>query len=356
MTLYRSAVVSAAGLAVLLVVVLTGTPIGQYRLSDVLSTQLQRCGMADSRHVRLNSGYIMPLLGWGSSGARDTDAVQAVKAAIKAGFRHIDDAEMYGNEEAIGQGIQELIRAGNVKRKDLFIVSKLGNNHHAPDAVLPAVQASLSKLQLKYLDLYHIHWPNSEEAGPEVVPPFNETWAAMESLVDRGLVRSIGVSNFSPEKIQTLLETARIRPAVNQVEVHCHFRNERVIAWCKKEGIHVTAYAPLSSPQTMSSMKKTVPNLLQDAEVAHIAKKNGKTVAQTLLRWGLQHGTSVIPKSSNPKHSQDNQGAWGWTLPQEDYDVLSSKKFQLKYFDGGFVMNKKGPYKTYEDLWNEPQP
>ncbi|DBA83612.1 TPA: hypothetical protein ACH3X1_006179 [Trebouxia sp. C0004] len=329
---------------------------GQYRLSDVLSTQLQRCGMAESRHERLSSGYTMPLLGWGSSGAKDRDAVQAVKAAIKAGFRHIDDAEMYGNEEAIGQGIQELIGAGNVKRKDLFIVSKLGNNHHAPDAVLPAVQASLSKLQLEYLDLYLIHWPNSEEAGPEVVPPFNETWAAMESLVDRGLVRSIGVSNFSPEKIQTLLKTARIRPAVNQVEVHCHFRNERVIAWCKKEGIHVTAYAPLSSPQTMTSMKKTVPNLLQDVEVARIAKKNGKTVAQTLLRWGLQHGTSVIPKSSNPKHSQDNQGAWGWKLPKEDYDALSSKKFQLKYFDGGFVMDTEGPYTNYEDLWNEPQP
>ncbi|DBA97028.1 TPA: hypothetical protein ACH3X3_012909 [Trebouxia sp. C0006] len=106
------------------------------------------------------------------------------------------------------------------------------------------------------------HRPSSLKAGPEVVPPFNETWAAMESLVDRGLVRSIGVSNFSPEKIQTLLKTARIRPAVKQVEVHCHWRNDRTVDWCKKEGIHVTACAPLSSPQTMSLEHKDIPNLL----------------------------------------------------------------------------------------------
>ncbi|KAL3138766.1 hypothetical protein ABBQ32_005611 [Trebouxia sp. C0010 RCD-2024] len=298
----------------------------------------------------------MPLLGWGSSGAKDEEAVQAVRAAIKAGFRHIDDAEMYGNEEAIGQGIHESIKAGKVQREELFIVSKLGNNHHAAEAVLPAVQASLLRLQLDYLDLYHIHWPNSQEAGPHVVPALNETWAAMEGLVDRGLVRSIGVSNFSPEKIAALLKSARIKPAVNQVEVHLNFRNDRTIDWCKQHGIHVTAYAPLSSPQTMSSQKKSVPNLLKDAEVKQIADSNGKTVAQTLLRWGLQHGTSVIPKSSNPKHIQENLGAWGWKLPRKDYDALSSRAIQQKYFDGGFVMSPEGPYRTYEDLWDEPEP
>lgn len=356
MAVSRTLVLSATGLAGLLVIVLTGSPIGQFNLRDALSGRLHQCGMtAQRQHVKLNSGHYIPLLGWGSSGAKGEEAVQAVKAAIRAGFRHIDDAELYGNEEFIGRGIQELIVDGKIKREDLFIVSKLGNNHHAAKDVLPTITASLSKLQLDYLDLYHIHWPNSQEIGPKVSPPFNETWAALEDLVDRGLVRSIGLSNFSPEKVTEVLKHARIKPAVNQVEVHPHFRNDRLLEWHQKQGIHVTAYAPLSSPGTMASAGKKVPNLLKDPEVAEIAKRNGKTVAQTLLRWGLQHGTSVIPKSSKAEHSQENQGAWGWTLSKADYAALSQKKFQLKYFDGAFVMNKDGPYKTYEDLWDEPE-
>lgn len=344
---------AATAIIAMVLLIITGPPTSKLKLSVLLAGAKSSFG---ETHAHLNSGYDIPLLGWGSFHASAEDSVAAVQAAVKAGFRHVDTAKAYGNEEGIGSGFQQLFQEGSVTRQDLFVTSKLWNSDHAPSDVLPALQTSLSKLKLEYLDLYLIHWPSSQEAGPEVVPPFNETWTAMEDLVHKGLVKSIGVSNFSPEKIQALLETATIRPAVNQVEVHCHWRNDRTIEWCKNEGIHVTAYAPLSSPQTMSLEKKDVPNLLKDKQVAAIAAKHSKTAAQTLLRWGLQHGTSVIPKSTNPEHCQENQGAWGWQLPEEDYDALSNMDFQLRYFDGGFVMDKDGPYRTYEDLWNEPKP
>lgn len=304
----------------------------------------------------LNSGHTIPRLGWGSFNSKGRESTNAVVDAVNAGFRHIDTAEIYGNEAALGAGLQQVFKDGKVNRTDLFITSKLFDNHHAAADVLPTVQKSLSDLQLEYLDLYLVHWPCTKQTGEILTPPLTETWAAMESLVDQGLVRSIGVSNFSPEKIQTVLDSARIQPAVNQVEIHPFFRNDRVVEWCKEQGIHVTGYAPLSSPQTMKKDGRDMPNLLQDELVGSIAAKHRRTPAQVLLRWGLQHHNSVIPKSSKAKHSVENQGVWGWELPREDFEALSSMDFQSKYFAGTENLSEEGPYYTYDDLWNEPAP
>lgn len=304
-------------------------------------------------HVGLNSGHIMPLLGWGTSQATGDECVKATKAAVEAGFRHIDTAEMYKNEQDIGKGLQELFKSGSIKREDLFVTSKLWTEHHPGNQVRPGLVDSLSRLQLEYLDLYLIHWPTSVKTGLKVDPPFEETWAALEKCVEEGLVRSIGVSNFSPEKIESgILPKANIRPAVNQVEMHAHWRNDRLLKWCNQQGIHVSAYAPLSSPQTMEMMGKDVPNLMEDKTVIEIAEKLGKTPTQVLLRWGLQHGSSVLPKSVDPQHLKDNFGAAGWELSEEDYNTLSSMP-QHRYFTGSLAMHEDGPWRTYEELWDE---
>ncbi|DBA75126.1 TPA: hypothetical protein ACH3X1_010448 [Trebouxia sp. C0004] len=316
----------------------------------------QNVGAAASKsqtHVGLNSGHIMPLLGWGTSQATGDECIKATKAAIEAGFRHIDTAEMYKNEQEIGKALQELFKSGTVKREDLFVTSKLWTEHHPGDQVRPGLMDSLSRLQLEYLDLYLIHWPTSVKPGPKVDPPFEETWAALEKCVEEGLIRSIGVSNFSPEKIESsILPMAKIRPAVNQVEMHAHWRNDRLLKWCNQQGIHVSAYGPLSSPQTMQAMGKDVPNLMEDKIVNKIAQKLGKTPTQVLLRWGLQHGSSVLPKSVNPHHLKENIGAAGWQLPEEDYDTISNLP-QQRYFTGSLAMHEDGPWRNYEELWDE---
>ncbi|KAL3133790.1 hypothetical protein ABBQ32_008269 [Trebouxia sp. C0010 RCD-2024] len=316
----------------------------------------QNVGAAASKsqtHVGLNSGHHMPLVGWGTSQATGDDCIKATKAAITAGFRHIDTAEQYKNETEIGKGLQELFKSGAIKREDLFVTSKLWTEHHPGDQVRPGLKDTLSRLQLEYLDLYLIHWPTSVKPGPKVTPPFSETWEALERCVEEGLIRSIGVSNFSPEKIEKfILPDAKIRPAVNQVEMHAHWRNDRLLKWCDQQGIHVSAYAPLSSPVTMASMEKDVPNLMEDETVNEIAKKLGRTAPQVLLRWGLQHGSSVLPKSANPDHLKENIEAIGWELSDEDFSTLSNLP-QHRYFTGSLAMHEDGPWRNYEELWDE---
>ena len=220
--------------------------------------------MAQEGVVELNTGASMPIIGLGTWQAPQGEVGAAVKAALTGGYKHIDCAACYGNEEEIGAVFSEVFAAGEVKRGDVFVTSKLWNSEHAPADVLPAVQKTLADLQLDYLDLYLIHWPQNfakegtlgncsfprNEDGSiryDMETTTMETWTAMEALVEAGLVKAIGLSNFNSVQITEILEKGKIKPANLQVEVHPYFSQEPLVAFCKEKGITVTAYSPLGT-------------------------------------------------------------------------------------------------------------
>eukprot|EP00884_Botryococcus_braunii_P000023 jgi/Botrbrau1/10020/Bobra.0012s0107.1 len=235
------------------------------------------------------------------------------------------------------------------------ITSKLHNKHHAADDVRKGCQQILDNLKTSYLDLFLVHWPVSQNEGPSLQPPMKETWQAMEKLVDDGLVKSIGVSNFSVKKLEDLVTYARIVPAVHQIEVHPYFRNSYNVDFCHSKGIHVTAYSPLGSPDsaTMQNRGESPPELLKDPVVAKIAEKLGKHPAQVLIRWAIQNKTSVIPKASSKSHLRSNLDVLSWELSAQDFKELSGLEYQARMVDGSMWLKPEtGPYKTLDDLWD----
>jgi len=206
------------------------------------------------------------------------------------------------------------------------------------------------------MSLGEVHWPAvTGNVGPQLEPPYLTTWKAMEVLVSAGLVRSIGVSNLSQKKLGKLLEECSICPAVNQVEAHPYFRNINLIQHCEILGIHVTAYSPLGSPDSANLMGRpaSIAGPMQDPVVKEVAEKLGKTPAQVLIRWALQRGTSVLPKSVHPDRLRANLDVLEWSIPKEDFERLSSFPHQQRMVNGKFLLNPKGPYTTFEDLWDE---
>ena len=312
--------------------------------------------VADIPMLELRDGNSIPAVGLGTWKAEKGQVRDAVYHAIKCGYRHIDCASIYQNEEEVGDVLKHVISKGYVSRDSLFVCSKLWNTDHAPNRVRSAFLSSIKALKLDYLDLYLIHWPVTGNVGEQVQPSIQETWQAMESLVKDGLVRSIGVSNFSVKKLEDILRYAEIPPAVCQVEIHPYHRNDRLVAWCRDHDIHVTAFSPLGSPDSESIFPRKVPAvLMEDPRVQRVAQRSGKNVGQVLIRWALQHGTSVIPKSTNPSRIQGNLDVLDWRLSDGDYDLLSGIKFQQRMVNGGMWLNAKGPYRTMQDLWDEPE-
>ncbi|SHI19631.1 aldo/keto reductase [Ferrimonas marina] len=306
----------------------------------------------------------IPQLGLGTWKSDPGVVYEAVREAIRIGYRHLDCAYAYDNEAEIGQALADAIAAGEVTRSELFITSKLWNAYHHPESVGPILAESLKRLQLDYLDLYLMHWPIAFEkgvgfpkAGEEFVSlealPLIDTWRAMEACVDAGQAWHIGVSNFSVKKIKSLLAEARITPCNNQVEMHPYLQQEALVAFCHQAGIQVTAYSPLGSADRPEFLKsQNEPALLSHPEILAIAEAHSASPAQVVLAWNLARGVVVIPKSANPQRLAENFAAAKLTLSGEEMATLAKLDKHFRFIDGHFWEMAGSPY-TRENLWDE---
>lgn len=304
----------------------------------------------------------MPAFGLGTWKSGEGEVYNAVKTAIKIGYRHIDCAAAYGNEKEVGKALAEVIEEGIVTREDLWITSKLWSNMHAKENVGIALKQSLSDLQLEYLDLYLIHWPIAQKKEVPFVSdvshfisleelPNEETWAAMEDAVDQGLIKHIGVSNFGPKALQQLMDNSRIKPEMNQIEAHPYFQQGEMLAFCKANGIHVTAYAPLGSGDRAAKFKaENEPVLLKDPVILEIAAAKNASPGQVLISWAITRGTSVIPKSVNPKRILENFEAQSVELSESDMAKIEAMDKDYRFLTGEHWVYEGSPY-TLESIW-----
>ncbi|KAL7063737.1 hypothetical protein AAHC03_0103 [Spirometra sp. Aus1] len=280
--------------------------------------------------LTFNNGLKVPILGLGTFRARAKEMDVALSAALDAGYRHFDCAALYGNEEEIGRVLTQKFHSGVLTREEIFITTKLWNTAHRVEDVRPACEESLNKLGLSYVDLYLMHSPVAFGPGNGFFPadangnrifdytPIEDTWKTMESLVDAGLAKSIGISNFNKSQIERILKICRIRPVMLQIEITVNFLNETLVQYAKSVGLHVTAYSPFGSP----SLKKSVPSPLTEPYVKAIADAHGKTPAQVLIRHAIQRGICVIPKSSNPERIRANFQVFDFELNDEEMKTL----------------------------------
>lgn len=249
----------------------------------------------------LHNGVKMPWFGLGVFKVKEgSEVVDSVKAAIKNGYKSIDTAAVYQNEEGVGQAIKE----AGVPREELFITTKVWNADQGYETTLNAFETSMEKLGLEYLDLYLIHWP--------VAGKYKETWKALEKLYKDGRVRAIGVSNFHVHHLKDLMADAEIKPMVNQVEYHPHLAQTELLEFCKAEGIQMEAWSPLKQGE-----------LLSEPTIVEIAEKHGKSPAQVILRWNLQNGVVTIPKSIKEHRIVENADVFNFELSAEDMDRLN---------------------------------
>lgn len=255
-----------------------------------------------------NNENKMPQLGLGVFRVENDDtAKNAVKYAIENGYRSIDAALVYGNEEMVGRGIQEGIEAAGITREDLFITSKLWLDDFGRENVAKGYETSLKNLGLDYLDLYLIHWPGTDNNL------MIDTWKGMEDLYNAGKVKNIGVSNFNVEHLETIKAHSEIQPVINQVEFHPYFSQETLRNYLKEEGIQMQSWSPLMNAE-----------ILSDQTVNEIANAIGKSPAQVVIRWNIDNGVITIPKSVTPSRIEENLNVFDFSLTPEQIDKISS--------------------------------
>lgn len=292
-----------------------------------------------NKSLPLNNGKTIPALGLGTWRSEPGKVGAAVETALKAGYRHIDCAAIYMNEPEVGEAFSRVFAKNKIKREDVFITSKLWNNKHHPDAVEKACRQTLADLQIEYLDLYLIHWgiafmPSEEkepldENGLIMTEPVSiqETWRAMELLVEKGLVKSIGVANFTTTMIIDLLSYAKIKPVMNQVELHPYNSQPELVNFCQAKKVELTAYSPLGSHGDPASKP------ISDKQILSIAKAHGKTPAQVLIRWSLQRDLVVIPKSTNPKRIAENVDVFDFELTDAQMQEINKLNKNHRFVD-----------------------
>jgi 2,5-diketo-D-gluconate reductase A len=255
-------------------------------------------------NITLNNGVEMPQLGFGVWQVEDDEAEKAVTTALEVGYRSIDTAKLYYNEEGVGRAL----RSSSLTRDELFVTTKLWNADHAYDDALKAFDESMARLGLEQLDLYLIHWPVPSQ------DKYVEAWKAMEKLYADGRIRAIGVSNFTVEALRRLFDETDVVPAVNQIELHPWLPQAELRAFHAEHGIHTEAWSPLGQGQ----------GLLNDPVLGRLAAKHGKSPAQVVLRWHLQLGNVVIPKSVTPSRIAENFDVFGFELDDEDIAAIAT--------------------------------
>ncbi|WP_427108974.1 aldo/keto reductase [Lysinibacillus xylanilyticus] len=255
--------------------------------------------------ITLNNGLQMPGMGLGVFLVPNDVTAEMVKNAIEVGYRSIDTAAIYGNEAGVGEGISQALATTGLKREDLFITSKVWNDGLSYEETIAAYEDSLKKLGLDYLDLYLIHWPGKNK--------FAESWRALEDLYEQGKIKAIGVCNFQVSHLQDLLKIARIKPVINQVELHPRLQQNDVRSFCEEHNIQMEAWAPLMQG-----------GLLENETISKIAEKYGKSNPQVILRWDIQNGIVTIPKSVRREHMIQNADIFDFTLTDEEMAIINA--------------------------------
>ncbi len=318
-------------------------------------------------HRVLYTGAQMPAIGLGTFGSDHVSASEvaaAVEGAAAVGYRHFDCASVYGNEHEIGYALQQVLRGG-IKREQLWVTSKLWNDKHGENDVIPSCRKSLTDLRLDYLDLYLVHWPfpnyhppgcdvssRSNDAKPYIHDEFMRTWRKMEQLVDLGLVRHIGTSNMTIPKLKPLLRDARIKPAVNEMELHPHFQQPELFEFVRASAMIPVGYCPIGSPGRPDrdrTPEDTVPT--QDPVIVKIANRLGMHPAAVCVKWAVQRGQVPIPFSTNRNHYLSNlEAVTGEPLTVAEMREISAIDRNCRLIKGQVFLWKEG--QSWEDLWD----